>query len=72
MEARILKDSLVRSQRLQAEINALISSFRPLLEQEDFAELAEAESYLYDARDALQDFEDDCSACLADWTEAQA
>lgn len=72
-ETEILQHSLVQNQVVQQQLQTLISTLRPLLERADFAEqLAEAESYLYDAADALSDFEEDCQQCLDAWKEAKS
>lgn len=72
-ETEILQQSLLKHQALQEQLDALLSGLQPLLEQPEFAEqLAEAESYLYDARDALADFAEDCQGCLDAWQEAQS
>ena len=72
-ETEILQHGLAQSQEVQQQLQTLINSLRPLFDRADFAEqLAEAESYLYDAADALSDFEDDCQQCLDAWQEAQS
>lgn len=72
-ETEILQQSLVQNQIVQQQLQTLLKTLRPLLDQANFAEqLAEAESYLYDAVDALSDFEDDCQQCLEAWQEAHS
>ncbi len=72
-ETEILQKSMAQSAILEAQLQQLMSTFRPLLDNADFAEqMAETESYLYDIQDALADFHQDCEASLAAWQEAHA
>lgn len=72
-ETEILQQSLIQQQIVQQQLQTLLSTLRPLLDRPDFAaQLAEAESYLYDAVDALSDFEEDCQQCLQAWQEAHS
>ncbi len=72
-ETEILQQSLLQHQALQEQLQTLLNTLQPLLEQPEFSEqLAEAESYLYDAKDALEDFAEDCKSCLEAWQEAQS